>query len=63
MGMKVLVDSLLLRALPSGLFSILMYWLMGLRKTAEAFFVFFFVFMTYTCCVSVHRHTHIYIYI
>ncbi len=51
MGAKVLVDSVLLRGLPAAAFSTLLYWLMGLRPSADAFITYLFVFMTYTALV------------
>ncbi len=49
---QVLLDSVLLRGIPSAIFGTLLYWLMGLRPSADAFITFLFVFCTYTALVS-----------
>ncbi|XP_026055613.1 ATP-binding cassette sub-family G member 2-like [Carassius auratus] len=47
---KVLSDILTLRTIPSIIFSCVVYWMIGLKATAEAFFIFLFsiVLMSYT---------------
>lgn len=40
-----------LRVLPGAVFSTLFYWLMGLRRNANAFITFLGVFCTYNCLV------------
>ncbi len=48
---KMLLDALLLRALPTSLFSIVVYWLMGLRATAACFSTFLLVLVTFDIAV------------
>ncbi|XP_052450752.1 broad substrate specificity ATP-binding cassette transporter ABCG2-like [Carassius gibelio] len=47
---KVLSDILTLRTIPSIIFSCVVYWMIGLKATAEAFFIFLFsiVLVSYT---------------
>jgi hypothetical protein len=51
---QVLLDSVILRALPAIVFSAAFYWLMGLRATANAFITFTAVFVTYNGLVRAH---------
>jgi ABC-type phosphate/phosphonate transport system permease subunit len=46
MATKLLVDALFLRIIPAAIFTVLFYWIMGLRSSAAAFFTFLWVF----CC-------------
>ncbi|XP_052450743.1 broad substrate specificity ATP-binding cassette transporter ABCG2-like isoform X1 [Carassius gibelio] len=47
---KVLSDILTLRTIPSIIFSCVVYWMIGLKATAEAFFIFLFsiILVSYT---------------
>ncbi|KAL0157505.1 hypothetical protein M9458_045581, partial [Cirrhinus mrigala] len=47
---KVLSDILFLRTIPGIIFSCMVYWMIGLKATAEAFFIFLFsiVLVSYT---------------
>ncbi len=48
---KLLLDGLLLRALPAVLYTLIFYWVMGLRPSAAAFFTFLWVFVSFNCLV------------
>lgn len=52
---KLLLDSLLLRVLPTAAFSIPIYWLMGWRPTAAAFFTFTGVLCTFAGLAGGHN--------
>lgn len=47
---KILSDILTLRTIPAVIFSCVVYWMLGLKATAEAFFIFFFsvIMVAYT---------------
>nr|XP_055044667.1 broad substrate specificity ATP-binding cassette transporter ABCG2 isoform X1 [Misgurnus anguillicaudatus]XP_055044668.1 broad substrate specificity ATP-binding cassette transporter ABCG2 isoform X1 [Misgurnus anguillicaudatus] len=47
---KILSDILTLRTIPAIIFSCVVYWMLGLKATAEAFFIFFFsvIMVAYT---------------
>ncbi|KAG1675973.1 hypothetical protein FOA52_014217 [Chlamydomonas sp. UWO 241] len=49
---KLLVDGLLLRSLPSAMYTALFYWLLGLRATASAFCITLGVLAAFTSCVG-----------
>mmetsp|Transcript_6318 Transcript_6318/g.19543 ORF Transcript_6318/g.19543 Transcript_6318/m.19543 type:complete len:166 (-) Transcript_6318:1522-2019(-) len=52
MVVKLLVDGLLLRALPSAVYTTLFYWIFGMRDTATAFTIALGVITAFTCCVG-----------
>jgi hypothetical protein len=49
---QLLVDGLLLRSLPSAIYTSLFYWLLGMRPTASAFCIALGVVAAFTACVG-----------
>lgn len=50
---KVLLDMIALRVIPASIFSVIFYWMMGLRNSPEAFVVFWATIVLFNVCAGI----------